>query len=130
MKPEIRMLLNIKLLTSGCFVGEQRSLKPTINFREVLLTPLPTSYYSNFVTLEVTYTTEALAMTDRKTREGMKLMGLDPASAKCRAKCLAGAASHGPEARAVCERDLATAQEWLSKVGIGNIKFKYLTFKS
>ena len=67
--------------------------------------------------LEVTYTTEALAMTDRKTREGMKLMGLDPASAKCRAKCLAGAASHGPEARAVCERDLATAQEWLSKVG-------------
>ena len=125
MKPEIKMLLRIKLFTSGCFVGEQRSLKPTINFREVLLTPLPTSYYSNFVTLEVTYTTEALAMTDRKTREGMKLMGLDPASAKCRAKCLAGAASHGPEARAVCERDLATAQEWLNKVGI---KFKYLTF--
>ena len=54
--------------------------------------------------MQVTYTTEALAMTDRKTREGMKLMGLDPASAKCRAKCLAGAASHGPEARAVCER--------------------------
>ena len=117
MKPEIRMLLNIKLFTSSCFVCEQRSLKPIINFRKVLLTPLPTSYYSNFVTLEVTYTTEALAMTDRKTREGMKLMGLDPASAKCRAKCLAGAASHGPEARAVCERDLATAQEWLSKVG-------------
>ena len=117
MKPEIRMLLNIKLFTSGCCVCEQRSLKQIIN----LLTPLPTSYYFNFVTLnffsQVTYTTEALAMTDRKTREGMKLMGLDPASAKCRAKCLAGAASHGPEARAVCERDLATAQEWLSKVG-------------
>ena len=81
--------------------------------------------------LQVTYTTEALAMTDRKTREGMKLMGLDPASAKCRAKCLAGAASHGPEARAVCERDLATAQEWLSKVSLNKltlIKFTYSQF--
>ena len=111
-------------------------MKPNINlFREVLLTPLPTSYYYNLVTLDfflqVTYTTEALAMTDRKTREGMKLMGLDPASAKCRAKCLAGAASHGPEARAVCERDLATAQEWLSKVSLNKltlIKFTYSQF--
>ena len=101
-------------------VSKDPRSQPSI-FATILLTALPTSYYSNVVTLnffsQVTYTTEALAMTDRKTREGMKLMGLDPASAKCRAKCLAGAASHGPEARAVCERDLATAQEWLSKVG-------------
>ena len=64
---------------------------------------------------EVTYLTENMAMTDEKTKEGMKVLGMDPTSEVYKEKVLAGAASHGPEAVELCKRDLVTAMEWNNK---------------
>ena len=67
---------------------------------------------------EVTYLTENKAMSDKKTMEEMKMLGIDPTSEVFKAKALAGAASHGPEAVELCKKDLVTALEWLNKTSL------------
>ena len=67
---------------------------------------------------EVTYLTENMALTDKKTREGMKVLGIDPTSEVFKEKALAGAASHGPEAVELCKKDLVTALEWYNKTSL------------
>ena len=67
---------------------------------------------------EVTYLTENKGMTDKKTKDGMKMMGMDPSSEVYKDKVLAGAASHGPKAVELCKRDLVTALEWNNKTSL------------
>ena len=66
----------------------------------------------------VTYLTENMAMTDRKTKDGMRFLGIDPTSEVFKKKALAGAASHGPEAEELCKKDLVTALEWHTKTSL------------
>ena len=67
---------------------------------------------------EVTYLTENMGMTDKKTMDGMKMLGIDPTSEVFKEKALAGAASHGPEAVELCKRDLETALVWYNKTSL------------
>ena len=67
---------------------------------------------------EVTYLTENMAMTDKKTKDGMKVLGIDPTSEEFKEKALAGAASHGPAAEELCRQDLVTALEWYNKTSL------------
>ena len=63
----------------------------------------------------ITYTQENLGMTDESQKQGAKLFGFDPMSESFETKCLAGAASHGPEAVEICKKDIKNAREWHSK---------------
>ena len=54
-------------------------------------------------------------MTDEKEKKAGKMMGMDPMSEVWETKCLAGAASHGPEAVEICKKDIKTAREWHTK---------------
>ena len=66
----------------------------------------------------MTYLTENMAMTDKKTKDGMKVLGIDPTSEEFKEKALAGAASHGPAAEELCRQDLVTALEWYNKTSL------------
>ena len=129
--PEIKMMgFNIMPVISGVF-----NMMPTTMRKKMLCkmnAPNPDKYHRDlhdiagenpYETEEIeegrvwtiTYTQENLGMTDDKQKKGAKLFGWDPMSESFETKCLAGAASHGPEAVEVCKKDIKTAREWHTK---------------
>jgi len=72
----------------------------------------------------VKYTQENTGMTDEKEKKAGKMMGMDPMSEVWETKCLAGAASHGPEAVEICKKDIKTAREWHTKTSFTNEELK------